>query len=199
MSKELDSVSIFPEWVTQETKHNPDPLFTAYQALTHWHRNNVCRQLETILNQTSVDMKDDEREEWLERTKVAPQFVHMTAFGHDNQYFESINHAAKAVHSWLTDLATRHTLFCYVTESGLAAYNIWRENRGESMEDECERLQLPVTMKRLITLITQEHVLNVQYRDTTMEYVNSIDCHYTQLHFEVVPCKRQVDVYINMP
>jgi hypothetical protein len=186
MSKALDSAAIFPEWVTQETKHNPDPLFTAYQALTHWHRSNVCRQLETILNQTSVDMKDDEREEWLERTKVAPQFVKMEMRGHSDKYYESIEWCAKVVLTWLTNITTKYSKWnVFVTERDYEPYHLW----CDSMYG-LDYLHNP-TFQDIVTAITAERQLNVQYKDES-DTKDEYSCHYTRCTFQILKMNRKL-------
>jgi hypothetical protein len=68
---ELDKAAWFPNWVTDEIQRgDDDPLLHAICAIPTSRRTNFKRKLETLLIEEQLDMKDEEREEFIKRLKT---------------------------------------------------------------------------------------------------------------------------------
>ena len=116
----LDKAGDFPKWVTDEIKKGTtDPLVRAYESLPEPHRTTAKRKLETMLNEMSVEMNNDAKNEWkVKRAKIPP--IIKVSYNHkydDHWVFHSIEDAANEVYKWCEQAKKTHpTLTCRSTK-----------------------------------------------------------------------------------
>lgn len=115
-----DKAAWFPNWVTEQVKQGDvDPVRTAYLSLPVHRRNNVKRKWETAMHEEELDMKDKEREKWLNDMKdvnqshggliMSIQWERSYSESPNEYHFPNSEVAAKALSDWLTKHAKTHT------------------------------------------------------------------------------------------
>jgi hypothetical protein len=113
-----DKAAFWPNWVTEQVKQGDvDPVRTAYVALPVHRRNNVKRKWETAMHEEEIDMKDDEREKWLQDVKevkphggliVSIEWSRSSDGALEKYHFPNSEVAAKALSDWLTQHVKTH-------------------------------------------------------------------------------------------
>lgn len=173
---EIDQAGDFPQWVTDEMKKgNGDPLVKAYQTLPEPHKTRAKRKLETFLNETLLEMNEDEKIEWTKKRSRPLQFIIVRLpehkWGH-HWNFDSVESAARAMVEWYNQMLAPHekTLKCVIKDS-----------------PESRPLKLPITYDDFIDMILSEDTLHVEYRGKeTVEWCtdHGMDFSFEVLHWD---------------